>query len=137
MVLRRGVDALLALRPHGLIEILGMVPHMVNNVFPAVTPSRVNRPLVLRLHGGLEQYCHRFVRCQVWLNGGEIDTLMVDVAHGFYILVQLQAAPGVDPGTAEEATTAIVGHGRFFHVASSPGLDILHCPGGRTLVLCL
>ena len=122
MVLRGGVDALLDVRPHGLVELLGIVPHLVNEVFPTVTPVRINRPLVLRLLGDLPQYCSRFIRCRVWLNGVELDTVMVDVQHGFYIFVQLQAAPGSDPVMAEEATNSIVGHGRFFHVASSPGL---------------
>ena len=71
----------------------------------------------------------------MWLNGVELDTVMVDVQHGFYIFVQLQVVPGTDPVMAEEATNSIVGHGRFFHVASSPGLLIVHCPGGRTLLL--
>ena len=59
---------------------------------------------------------------------------MISVYHGFYIFVQLQVAPGADPVVAEEATASIADNGRFFHVVSSPGLTILHCPGGRTLL---
>ena len=136
MVLRREVDALLAFRPHGLLEILGLVPHAINEVCPAVVPNRVNRLLILRLLGNLEPFCHQFINCRVWLNGDEIDTRMVVAAHGFYILVQLQVAAGADAVLAEEATNAIVRYGRLFHVADSPGLDILHCPGGRTLASC-
>ena len=136
MVLRRGVDALLALRPHGLLEILGLVPHAINEVFPTVLPDRVNRLLILRLLGNLETFCHQFIDCRVWVNGDEIDTRMVVVTHGFYILVQLQVTAGADAVIAVEATNAIVRQGRFFHVADSPGLDILHCPGGRTLASC-
>ena len=60
--------------------------------------------------------------------------LMVDVQHGFYILVQLRAAPDVDAAMAREATDSIVGHGRFLHLVSAPGVLIVHCPGGRTLL---
>ena len=129
VVLRRGVDALLALRPHGLLEILGLVPHAINEVFPTVL-------LILRLLGNLETFCHQFIACRVWVNGDEIDTRMVVVTHGFYILVQLQVTAGADAVIAAEATNAIVRQGRFYHVADSPGLDILHCPGGRTLASC-
>ena len=134
MVMKRGVDALLDVRPHGLVELLSNVPHRVNEVFPSVTPVKVNRPVILRLLGNLGQYCTRFIRRRVWLNGAELDTLMVDVQHGFYIFVQLQVAPGADAVIAEEATNSIVGHGRFLHVVSSPGILVVHCPGGRTLL---
>ena len=106
----------------------------VNVVFPSVTPVKVNRPVVLQLLGNLGPYCTRFVHCRVWLNGVKLDTLMVDVQHGFYILVQLPAAPGVDAVMAKEATDSIVGHGRFLHLVSAPGVLIVHCPGGRTLL---
>ena len=96
MVMKRGVDALLDRRPHGLVELLSFIPDRVNVVFPSVAPVKVNRPVVLQLLGNLGPYCTRFVRCQVWLNGVKLDTLMVDVQHGFYILIQLRVAPGVD-----------------------------------------
>ena len=134
MVMKRGVDALLDRRPHGLVELLSFIPHKVNVVFPSVTPVKVNRPVVLQLLGNLGPYCTRFVHCRVWLNGAKLDTLMVDVQHGFYILVQLRAAPGVDAVMAKEATDSIVGHGRFLHLVSAPGVLIVHCPGGRTLL---
>ena len=51
---------------------------------------------------------------------------MVDVQHGFYIFVQLQVAPGADAVIAEEATNSIVGHGRFLHIVSSPGILVVH-----------
>ena len=35
---------------------------------------------------------------------------------------------------AKEATDSIVGHGRFLHLVSAPGVLIVHCPGGRTLL---
>ena len=108
MVMKRGVDARLDVRPHGLVELLSNVPHRVNEVFPSVTPVKVNRPVILRLLGNLGQYCTRFIRCWVWLNGAELDTTMVDVQHGFYIFVQLQVAPGADAVIAEEATTRIM-----------------------------
>ena len=136
MVLRRGVDALLAMRPHGLIEILGLAPHAINEVFPTVLPERVNRLLILRLLGNLETFCHRFIDCRVWVNGEEIDTRMIMISHGFYILVRLQATTGADVVMAAEATSAIVRQGRFYHVAVAPSVDILHCPGGRTLASC-
>ena len=134
MVMKRGVDALLDVRPHGLVELLSTIPHRVNVVFPSVTPVKVNRPVVLQLLGNLGPYCTRFIRCRVWLNGNKLDTLMADVQHGFYIFVQLQAAPGIEAVMAEEATNSIVGHGRFFHLVSAPGVLIVHCPGGRTLL---
>ena len=133
MVLRRGVDAFLAMRPHGLIEILGLVPRTINEVFPTVLPERVNRPLILRLLGNLEAFCHRFIDCRVWVNGVEIDTHMIMIAHGFYILVQLQATVGADVVMAAEAARAVVRQGRFYHVAIAPSADVLYCPGGRTL----
>ena len=134
MVMKRGVDALLDRRPHGLVELLSFIPDRVNVVFPSVTPVKVNRPVVLQLLGNLGPYCTRFVHCQVWLNGVKLDTLMVDAQHGFYILVQLRVAPGVDAVMAKEATDSIVGHGRFLHLVSAPGVLIVHCPGGRTLL---
>ena len=133
MVLRRGVDAFLAMRPHGLIEILGLVPRTINEVFPTVLPERVNRPLILRLLGNLEAFCHRFIDCRVWVNGVEIDTRMIMIAHGFYILVQLQATVGADVVMTAEAASAVVRQGRFYHVAIAPSADVLYCPGGRTL----
>ena len=71
-----------------------------------------------------------------WVNGEEIDTRMVVISHGFYILVRLQVTAGADAVMAAEATNAIVMQGRFYHVAVAPGVDILHCPGGRTLASC-
>ena len=134
MVLKRGVDALFDVRPHGLMELLSSVPRMVNVVFPTVTPVKVNRPVVLRLLGNLDHYCLHFLRCRVWLNGAELDTVMVDVQHGFYISVQLQVGLGADQVIAEEATNSIVVHGRFLHLVSAPGVLVAHCPGGRTLM---
>ena len=136
MVLRRGVDATLELRPHGLIEILGLVPRTINEVFPTVLPERVNRPLILRLLGNLESFCHRSIDCRVWVNGVEIDTHMIMIAHGFYAFVQLQATVGADVVTAAEAASAVVRQGRFYHVPTAPSADVLYCPGGRTLASC-
>ena len=136
MVLRRGVDAALELRPHGLIEILGLVPRTINEVFPTVLPERVNRPLILRLLGNLESFCHRSIDCRVWVNGVEIDTHMIMIAHGFYAFVQLQATVGADVVTAAEAASAVVRQGRFYHVPTAPSADVLYCPGGRTLASC-
>ena len=133
MVLRRGVDTALVLRPHGLIEILGLVPRTINEVFPTVLPERVNRPLILRLLGNLEPFCHRFIDCRVWVNGVEVDTHMIMIAHGFYVLIQLQATVGADAVTAVEAASTVVRQGRFYHVPTAPSADVLYCPGGRTL----
>ena len=123
MVLRRGVDTALVLRPHGLIEILGLVPRTINEVFPTVLPERVNRPLILRLLGNLEPFCHRFIDCRVWVNGVEVDTHMIMIAHGFYVLIQLQATVGADAVTAVEAASTVVWQGRFYHVPTAPSAD--------------
>ena len=96
-------------------------------------PERVNRPLILRLLGNLEPFCHRFIDCRVWVNGVEIDTHMIMIAHGFYVFVQLQATVGADVVTAAEAASAVVRQGRFYHVPTAPSADVLYCPGGRTL----
>ena len=69
------------------------------------------------------------------MNGVEIDTHMIMIAHGFYVFVQLQATVGADVVTAAEAASAVVRQGRFYHdhVPTAPSADVLYCPGGRTL----
>ena len=40
----------------GCWRFFGVVPHAINEVFPAVVPDRVNRLLILRLLGNLEPF---------------------------------------------------------------------------------